>query len=199
MDCTAADDLRHLLKVFEQSIENTARYVDNREGSGPGWASAPYYEACRVRKSLALFSPEDPDHAYFQQEYDRIAGNLVSFTERTGDVYRDCLFADLKVHVHTYHASVCLTNLGCDGACSRSDPVWRDLIGELSRVLKDYYDLAGIDALVTMLDENDLVCGVPSSSDLPELSPECQSRCRQSYPEGSGHQAGTHAGPVHPD
>jgi len=199
MDCSSADNLPHLLEVFEQSIAITARHMNNADTSGTWCASAPYYEKCRVKNSLASSSGTDSDQEYFLREYDRIVGNLGSFTSHAGMKYRDHLFSDLRQCVHAYHASVCLGHLGHTGPGSSGDPLWRDLIGELCGVLQDQYDLTDINALIALVDGNNPDRIVSAPEDLPEPTQEWRTCHCHAHPGGNGHPAERKSGSVGPE
>jgi hypothetical protein len=154
MDSTAADYIRHRLEKFERAIDDTSLHFSELESFGTWYASAPYYEKCMIPSLLDSLSASDPVHATLMQEYLRIVQRLESFSNERGREYRDLLFQDLRHYTHAYHAAVCHAHLCGIGPDTALDIGRRDLIGELCRELQDDYDIAGIGALVAILDDN---------------------------------------------
>ncbi|MCK9630880.1 MAG: hypothetical protein M0R30_04500 [Methanoregula sp.] len=154
MTPAATDYIRHNLQKFERSIDDTAEHFSEPGDPGPGFASAPYFEKCLVLTQLDSFEGSESDYAALVKEYHRITQRLDTFNKEKGKEFRDRLFSDLQTFTHRYHAAVCHVYLGQikpDDACDISR---RDLIGELCRELKGDYDIPGIEALITMLDDN---------------------------------------------
>jgi hypothetical protein len=181
MDLPAAEYIRHRLIRFEQSVDDTALHYSKLERSGTGCASAPYREKCAIRALLNSPDYRGPEYELLMQEYFRITQKLESFRNKKGPEYLNHLFCELRNYAHAYHAAVCYLQLG------QSDPdilialSRRDLIGELCRELDSDFELSGIKALVTRMDEN-LSSSVPADhglsngADTPSCDPNRKPR-----------------------
>jgi hypothetical protein len=154
MTPAATDNIRHYLQKFERSIDDITGHFIEPGDPGPGYASAPYYEKCSIRILLNSFDGSESDYAALVKEYHRITQRLDTFNKEKGKEYRDRLFYDLQTFTHRYHAAVCYVHLGQINPDEGWDMSRRDLIGELCRELKGDYDIPGIEALITMLDDN---------------------------------------------
>lgn len=154
MASPSVDYIRHRLQKFEQAVDDTSLHLPDLPDSGRWCASAPYYEKCMIQVLLNSSDIPGDDYSSLQQDYLRIVNKLESFRDRKGQVYRDLLLSDLRNHVYAYHAEVCYANLGNAGTNAGNGLSYRELIDELCRELKEYYDLSAIEALIALLDKN---------------------------------------------
>lgn len=174
MDTPSADLLKNSLTLFAQSVSETARQLAVPADPGLWYASAPFYEKCRVRELLdsAILTLEET--AVLEREYLRIVQELNGLFNKGGNVYRDLLLAELKEQVHAYHAEMCFISLSCDRGSAGACVSRRELIGELLLQLRNHYSLSALEALIATIDENVIVTenAVPDKVFSEKLRPE---------------------------
>jgi hypothetical protein len=156
MDTPSADDIRHHLTRFEQVVDSSARHLAGSSCSGTWYASAPYYEKCRIRQLLHALKDAGGSCKLLEDEYCRIVKKLDGLAAGREREYREFLLADLRDLVHAYHAEICFSHIGSNSQDALSLRIRRDVIAELFSELSGHYDLSAPGMLVTVMDENAL-------------------------------------------
>ena len=154
MDTTAPDYLRHRLQRYEGCIDRTRGRIGNLQAFGNLSASAPYSEQCALPVLLDSLTGMPAEAAALREEYARITRKLDVLVRESGSFYRESLMNDLTTLAHAYHAAAChasICNLPEDAA---TDACRRRLINLLLAELRSDHDVTGIDALLSVIDDN---------------------------------------------
>jgi len=162
---TASDYIRHRLQRYEASIDHTRASFRDPSAHGELIASAPYSEQCALPVLLDSLAG-NPNETAMRQEYARITKKLEALARESGPGYRESLMKDLTNIAHMYHASACHASI-----CNLSDevataPCRKRLISLLLAELRVDHDVTGIEALLSMIDDN-----IRGSATVPEHSP----------------------------
>jgi len=154
MDTTAPDYLRHRLQRYEACIDRTRERIGNPQAFGNLAASAPYSEPCAIPVLLDSLTGMPAEAAALREEYARITKKLEVLARESGSFYRESLMNDLTDLANTYHATSChasICNLPDDAA---TDACRRRLINLLLAELRPDHDVAGVEALLSVIDDN---------------------------------------------
>lgn len=154
MDTTASEYIRHRLEKYETSIDHTRAGLQDPSGTGKLSASAPYAEQCAIPVLLDSLSGNPDEQAALIQDFARITKKLEVLARESGSNYRACLFEDVKRLAHAYHASACHASIGNLRNGAATDPCRRRLINLLLSELAEDHEVSGIEALLTMIDDN---------------------------------------------
>jgi hypothetical protein len=154
MDTTASDYIRHRLQRYEASVDYTRDHLRNPPASGNFTASTPYSEQSALPVLLDSLAAMPDEEAALRQEYARITKKLEVLARESGPGYRESLFKDLTNLAHTYHASACHASICNLPGEATTDPCRRRLINLLLAELRVDHDMSGIEALLSMIDNN---------------------------------------------
>ena len=154
MDTTAPDYLRRRLQRYEACIDRTRERLRNPQAFGNISASAPYSERCALPVLLDSLTGTPAEAAALREEYARITRKLEALARESGSFYRESLMNELTTFTYSYHAAAChagICNLQDDAA---TDACRRRLISLLLAELRADHDVAGIEALLSVIDDN---------------------------------------------
>jgi len=153
MDTTASDYIRHRLEKYEMSVDHTIAGSRAPYATDSTNASAPFTERCAIPALLDSLEGH-PDENALRQDYARITRKLEVFARENDSGYRARLFEEFIGLVHAYHASACHASICNLSGEIASDPCRRRLINILLSELRRDHDLSGIDAMLSMVDDN---------------------------------------------
>jgi hypothetical protein len=154
MVTTTTDYIRHRLQRYEASVDHIRACLRDPSAAGNFTASAPFAEQCAIPVLLASLAGNPGEEAALRQDYARITKKFEALLRESGPGYRERLFKDLESLAHAYHASAChagICNLPHETA---TDPCGRRLISLLQEELRKDYDVSGVEALLSVIDEN---------------------------------------------
>ena len=154
MDTTAPDYLRRRLQRYEASIDRTRERLRNPAANGTFSASAPYSEQCALPALLDSLAGMPAEAAALNEEYARITRKLDVLARESGSFYREILMNDLTNLAHTYHATACHASICNLPDYAATDACRRRLINLLLAELRADHDVAGIEALLSVIDDN---------------------------------------------
>ena len=190
MDPTLTDQITRRLTKFEASITETRMLCMNAGCTGKYRASAPYCEKFILRSLLATLDDSEPESRGYQEEFDRLSGELAGLERDAGTVLREMLLAELRYCTSSLHAGLCwlaIDPVGSDGV----DRSLRETAGVIVQEIRNDYDLREIEELLATLDEayqrmtevpkDESGCGVPDFA--PAGTSREGIRCREKIRE----------------
>jgi hypothetical protein len=154
MDTTASDYIRHRLLRYEASIDKTRARFQDPAATGSLTASAPFAEQCAIPALLDSLTGNPSEQAVLRQDYVRITKKLELLARESGPGFRASLFTELTDLAHAYHASACHASICTIPDEAATDPCRRRLISLLLAEMKRDHDVSGIEAFLSMIDDN---------------------------------------------